>query len=409
MILNNSTINVTANSEAERLHSLYSYDILDTEAEQEFDNLTQLAASICGTPVSMINLIDKSRQWSKSVFSDVYQSHEIPRENSVCTHTIEQSGPLEIINLAQDSHFKHLPSVINSPKFRYYLGAPIVDNKGNTLGALCVLDYKQRELSEMQKRQLQIVANEVMARLELKNKNRELKKINKHKIELMKILSHDMRSPLSGIIGISGLLSESIDTGKEEKEMLEIIEQSALQLNHMIDEILNYSLIESQGFSLQKKQTDIDSIVEKMRRLYEPAACNKGISVTIINENIDSAVSVDKEKFEQILGNLLSNAVKFTKKGGDVMAKLRLDSENGGNFLKLSVQDTGIGMSKKALSSLFVNDIDPAEEGTSGEKNSGIGLHIIKNFVDLHEGEINVESETGSGTKFTIHIPLSLN
>ena len=175
----------------------------------------------------------------------------------------------------------------------------------------------------------------------------------------------------------------------------------------MIDEILNYSLIESKGFSLLKKQTDIDSIVEKMRRLYEPAAFNKGITLTIQNENIDSPVSVDREKFEQIIGNLLSNAVKFTKKGGNVMAKLRIDSNDEGNFLVLTVQDTGIGMNKKVLSTLFEGNREHSAEGTSGEKNSGIGLHIIKNFVDLHEGTINVESETGSGTKFSIRIPLS--
>ena len=221
---NNGTTDTVDQTEVQRLKSLYSYDILDSEAEKEFDNLTELAASICGTPISMINLIDRNRQWSKSVIGLDNKSREVPRNSSVCQHTIYSDNIYEVKSLSEHPEYKDFPYVKGSPNLEYYLGAPLTDQDGNSIGAICVLDYHQRDLSDTQKRQLKILADEVMARLELKKKNSELKEINKHKIELMKILSHDMRSPLSGIIGISGLLSESIDKGDKEKEMLDIIE-----------------------------------------------------------------------------------------------------------------------------------------------------------------------------------------
>jgi len=92
----------------------------------------------------------------------------------------------------------------------------------------------------------------------------------------------------------------------------------------MIDEILSYSIIESKGFSILRKQTDIDLLTDKIRRLFEPAAVNKNITLTIENKNIDSLISIDKEKFEQIFGNLISNSIKFTKRGGQVSATVSI-------------------------------------------------------------------------------------
>lgn len=245
-----------------------------------------------------------------------------------------------------------------------------------------------------------------MARLELRKKNIELKKANRHKIELVKILSHDMRSPLSGIIGVSSLLSETLSADDEEKELINIIEQSATQLNHMIDEVLSYAVLESDGFKINRKNTEIDAIIDKMQRLYNPSARNKNVDLTIHNENIDEALHIDKEKFEQIFGNLLSNSIKFTKPGGSIKATLKKIPGKERDFLHLHVADSGIGMPDKVVKTLFDQNSGYSEEGTSGEKTSGLGLRIVKHFVDLHNGSINVESEPGKGSDFHIRLPV---
>jgi two-component system, sensor histidine kinase len=392
---------IPAKIEKERIDALHSYSILDTAPEKEFDDLTKLAADICDVPIARVNLIDKDRQWAKSIFGMDEDTREVPREITVCQYTVKQNEVLEVKNLAVDPRFKNFSYVVSDPKLRYYLGAPLLNPEGYAVGALCVLDYKEREMSDKQKEYLQILAGEVMARLELRKQNQELQKLNEHKLKLMKMLSHDMRSPLNGIIGMSNMLGEIVD-GEEEAEMIELLEQSAMQLNQMVDEILSYSLMESKGFTLNLKEVDLDEISKSMKRLYQPVAKSKNVDL-IINLKTEKRVCLDKDKFEQIYGNLLSNAIKFTRAGGQVKSDLSVID----NELQLNVEDSGVGMDKSTVSGLFQNGTSAPTGGTSGEKSTGLGLAIVKYFVDLHNGSIDVSSKPDEGTEFSITIPLT--
>ncbi|MDZ7758562.1 GAF domain-containing sensor histidine kinase [Rhodohalobacter sp.] len=388
-------------SEQKRIEALHAYSVLDTAPEEKFDDLTTLAADLCDAPIARINLIDTSRQWAKSIHGMSEETREVPRNITVCQYTIQKNEVLEIKNLTEDSRFKDFSYVKEHPNLRYYLGAPLLDPDGYAIGALCVLDYKEREMPEKQKKQLQILAGEVMARLELRKQNHKLKELNEHKLKLMKMLSHDMRSPLNGIIGMSNMLSELVE-GDEEAEMIELMEQSAMQLNHMIDEILSYSLMESKGFTLNSTEVDLKAVTESMKRLYQPVAKSKSVDLNI-SLDADEMVCIDKDKFEQIYGNLLSNAIKFTRSGGQVRGEIELrDGE-----IKLKVEDSGVGMDEDTASDLFQNGTSASTGGTSGEKSTGLGLAIVKYFVDLHNGVIDVSSEKDKGTTFLITIPLT--
>ncbi len=235
---------IPADLEKKRLGVLRSYSILDTEPEKEFDDLARLAAELCDAPIARVNLIDKDRQWAKAIHGMNEDSREVPRNTTVCQYTVRDMNVLEVQNLTQDDRFKDFSYVKGEPYLKYYLGAPLLNSEGYAIGALCVLDYRERKMPDEQIEQLKIIASEVMARMELRKQNEELRELNEHKLKLMKMLSHDMRSPLNGIIGMSNMLSETVE-GDEEAEMIELLEQSAMQLNHMVDEILSYSLIES--------------------------------------------------------------------------------------------------------------------------------------------------------------------
>ena len=392
---------IGVDSEKKRIEALHSYSVLDTASEEKFDDLTKLAADLCDAPIARINLIDSGRQWAKSIHGMSEETREVPRDITVCQYTIQKSVVLEINNLAEDPRFKDFSYVKENPKLRYYLGAPLLTPEGHAIGALCVLDYKEREMPEKQKKQLQILAGEVMARLELRKQNEKLKELNEHKLKLMKMLSHDMRSPLNGIIGMSNMLSEFLD-GDEETEMIDLLEQSAMQLNQMVDEILSYSLMESKGFTLNTKKVDLENVSESMKRLYQPVARSKNVDLKISLLAHD-LVCIDKDKFEQIFGNLLSNAIKFTRSGGQVKAEIELAGEE----LKLKVEDSGVGMDDSTASDLFQNGTSAPTGGTSGEKSTGLGLAIVKYFVDLHNGVIDVNSKKDKGTTFLITIPLT--
>jgi signal transduction histidine kinase len=389
--------------EAERLKALHKYDILDTIPEEEFDALTELAAYICDVPVSLLNLIDESRQWSKSIHGLGEDAREVPRNQTVCQYTILGKDTVEVQDLAKDERFSSFSYVVSEPNLKYYLGAPLINPDGYAIGAICVLDYKAREMSEEQKNALKILSSEVMARLELRRQNKELEEMNSYKTRLLKMLSHDMRSPLNGIIGMSSIIKDELDgSDSEMHELVDIMEQSAFQLNHMIDEMLNYTIIESKGFRLDLKPTSLAEVTNQLKKLYESAAKTKNITLKFELVDMNDPVNLDTEKIEQVLGNLLSNAIKFTKAGGTVTMSI---SQNSDDALIIKVSDTGIGIDSETSAALFDDKTRIHKSGTQGEKSSGIGLSIVKYFTELHDGSIHIDSVIGKGTTFTVTIP----
>jgi hypothetical protein len=160
-------------NEADRLRALRSYKILDTKPEERFDELTQLAALICGVPISLISLIDADRQWFKSRFGlDLQQT---PRALAFCTHAIMQPGMFVVPDATQDERFAQNLLVTGDPYIRFYAGAPLATRDGHLLGTLCVIDREPRTLTEAQMEALEIVGRLVIANIELGRDLQELK------------------------------------------------------------------------------------------------------------------------------------------------------------------------------------------------------------------------------------------
>jgi GAF domain-containing protein len=163
----------TPRNEADRLRTLRSYKILDTKPEERFDELTQLAAIICGVPMSLITLIDADRQWFKSKVG--LELQETPRAQAFCTHAIMQPEMFVVPDAAQDERFAKNPLVTGNPNIRFYAGAPLATGDGHLLGTMCVLDRKPRTLTPEQKNALEILGRQVVANMELRSNLRELK------------------------------------------------------------------------------------------------------------------------------------------------------------------------------------------------------------------------------------------
>jgi diguanylate cyclase (GGDEF)-like protein len=164
-------------NETERLDALRRYKILDTDAEQAFDDLTSLAATICGTPIAVMSLIDEDRQWFKSRIGMPEQT--TPREWSLCAHAILQPDQtLEIRNALEDSRFADNPLVQGGPEIRFYAGAPILAAEGSAIGAIAVIDRRPRTLGEEQHNALRSLARQAAAELELREAVAELEQQN---------------------------------------------------------------------------------------------------------------------------------------------------------------------------------------------------------------------------------------
>lgn len=150
-------------NEAERLNTLRGYGILDTHPEDRFDDLTRLATLICGTPISLISLVDEDRQWFKSKIG--VEMCQTSREEAFCAHAIMSPELLLVPDASQDPRFATNPLVLGELHVRFYAGAPLTAPNGHHLGALCVIDRVPRQLSREQLESLRILSRQVMAQV----------------------------------------------------------------------------------------------------------------------------------------------------------------------------------------------------------------------------------------------------
>ena len=162
----------TPKNEKKRLEVLWQYDILDTVPEQVFDDLADLAANICESPIALITLVDEKRQWFKSKVG--VSVTETSRDVSFCSHAILHQELFIVPDAMKDARFSNNPLVTSDPKIRFYAGAPLITPDGHALGTLCVIDKVPHTLRPDQKRALEILSRHVMTQLELRRHALEL-------------------------------------------------------------------------------------------------------------------------------------------------------------------------------------------------------------------------------------------
>lgn len=185
-----------------RLAELRRYDILDTPSEPAFDELVQLAAEICETPIALISLVDENRQWFKAkVGIEVDQTE---RDSSICSHSILEDGLLEIPDTRLDERTSDNPLCLDDPNIRFYAGVPVNSREGIPLGTLCVIDRKPRELTDVQRQTLHVLANQVKSQI-------ELRQALKREILLRKEVDHRVKNSLQAVSALARLQANRTD------------------------------------------------------------------------------------------------------------------------------------------------------------------------------------------------------
>ena len=191
-------------NEAERLAALRDCQILDTAPEPPFDDVTLLAAQICGVPLAAVSLIDADRQWFKSILG--LEATETPRGVAFCAHTILQPDLLLVPDARTDTRFADNPLVTGDPNVRFYAGMPLITSDGYALGSLCVIDRKPRQLSPDQQASLRALGNQVASQLELKRhiaaQERLIAELGRTETELERVLTQNAQvlSSISSIL-----------------------------------------------------------------------------------------------------------------------------------------------------------------------------------------------------------------
>ena len=234
---------------------------------------------------------------------------------------------------------------------------------------------------------------------EIKQKNEELKKINLEKDKFFSIIAHDLRSPFHAFLGLTQLLLEQIDELKQDQiqTFAGNLNKSAANLYRLLENLLEWSRIERGLTNPQPRVFYINEAINESLKMFKDAAHVKQL---IFEENhpADYQVYADYKMTETVIRNLLSNAVKFTHKGGEITISTK---QTANNFVEVAIRDTGIGMSREIIESIFRLDANNNRQGTEGEASTGLGLLLCKEFVEFNNGALQVSSEEGKGSCFS--------
>lgn len=386
--------------EQERLASLHSYGILDSLDEKEYDDIAQLVAQICGTPMANISFVDRDRQWFKAVVG--LEDRETSRSIAFCGHTILGQEILTVEDARQDERFHDNPLVTGDPGIRFYAGMPLVTSEGHRLGALCAIDARPRHLSDTQLKALEVLSRHVVALLELRRRNRKLQELSDLKTRLLAIIGHDLRAPLANLSSAVSLLRDRELSTADREQVVSDLGKTLHSAESLLENLVSWAKRNMETETTTRSEdTDLGELGRELVEAIMPNARWKGNAVTSALEELPP-LRVDRDILEFILRNLLVNANKFTE-GGSIL----LAGESTDDQVTIRVSDTGIGMRPDQVNSLFDWQGRSRVPGTRGEKGSGLALLLSKDMADQIGAVIEVESEPDSGTTFTLRVPRS--
>ena len=236
----------------------------------------------------------------------------------------------------------------------------------------------------------------------LEEQRSQLELSNDSKDKLFSIIAHDLRSPFAGILALSDLLFDNFDTYTDiqRKDIVLHLKKASKNAFQILENLLQWARTQTGRISFNPVWVDIHALLSHVKDVYSHTIKEKGVEVSIImDQNLQAYV--DRDMLECILRNLLNNAIKFTPKGGSVWLSARLEQEG----FKLSIKDTGIGMTPEYADKIKNQTNNRSTMGTAGERGTGIGLLVSKEFIDIHMASWEIASEPHKGTEFIIYFP----
>jgi signal transduction histidine kinase len=237
----------------------------------------------------------------------------------------------------------------------------------------------------------------------VKEQNEQLRAADRLKDEFVALISHDLRTPLTSIMGYLELTMDDTELTDEQRGYLEVVERNSQRLIHLVNDLLFVARLEAGQLELDRKDLDLAAIVRQSAEEAKPRARAKRIELTCEAGDL-ATVSADKGRMFQLLDNLVSNAIKFTPEGGEVHVRVSRSAES----VWIELRDTGIGIAHDEQEQLFERFFRATTARDEQIPGTGLGLYIARAIVEAHGGQIAVESEPGAGTLFRIELPLAL-
>ena len=395
-------------NESARLRALDQYRVLDTLPEHQYDDLTRLASYICDTPISLVSLVDRDRQWFKAKVG--LKSNETPRDVAFCSHAILGNSIMQVKDAAQDERFRDNPLVVSDPCIRFYAGAPLITPEGLHIGTMCVIDRRPRELSERQLQMLEVLARQVIELLELRRREmeakhrqqllersqQELERSNSDLERFAYVASHDLQEPLRMVVSFTELLDQHLGAklDSEARKYMDFAVDGAKRMQRLIRDILSIARIRASDKAFAPVDTNA---------LVETIAQQVTVATKTAREVVFSSLPTvhgDETQLEQLFGNLISNAMKFNESS---IPRVEISAVQANSVWEFAVSDNGLGIAEKDRGRVF--EVFQRLHGRSEYEGSGIGLAIVSSIVARHGGRIWVDSSPIGGTTFRFTLP----
>lgn len=231
----------------------------------------------------------------------------------------------------------------------------------------------------------------------------KLKELNRIKDRFFSIISHDLRSPITSLSGISFMIKESLEQNNKAllNQASDYIDQSVISLTGLLENLLNWALNQEGKFPFKEEALELEIIISEVVKTFASMAVSKNQHIHL-NHEPGLVISADKNSMMTIIRNLVSNALKFTNTEGHITITARTTDDG---FAEIKVADNGIGIPEEKMANLFKFKDDKSSRGTDNEKGIGLGLNLVNEFVALNKGTIKAESKVGEGTSFILQFP----
>jgi two-component sensor histidine kinase len=353
--------------QGERLRALYSYEILDTDREKEFDDVVKLAAEICGTAISVINLIDSERQWFKAEVG--LGVRETPLATSICSHVILENEFVEINDTLKDPRMLDNPLCCGEPGLRFYAGALLTSDDGLPIGTLCVLDWEPKALTPLQRDTLRVLARQVMAQLDLRRALRLAETLRQE-------VDHRVKNSLQSLSALSYLQARSTKS-EEVRAALELM-QRRIQTVSMLHEQL-YKTEAGSKIDLGEYVRNVGNFLSDVAPGH--VAVETDVQPVIVSSQQAASVGI-------LLNELATNAFKHAfpeDRQGTVRLSLKR-LEDG--LVSVECTDNGVGL----------------EEGTA-KPNGGLGMKIAEAITRQLGGSLAIDRSKCGGVTAGLVFP----
>ena len=375
--------------QAMRLNALRSYSILDTPVESAFDDITLIASHICRTPISVINLIDESRQWFKSERG--LGVRETPLETSICAHAILEHDYLEVADTTADARFSRNPLVTGDPGLRFYAGALLRTPDGHAIGTVCVLDYEPRQLDDEQRAVLFALARQTMAQLELRRAMIDADKAAQTYRRVLAVTNHDLRAPLTVMEASLFQLAQSMPdaTSQEDINAARVASRDLMGKVKRLGDLLRLD-----GKAIEIDAVDVAEFVGVISDRWSPVA--QRARRELIVDVAPGTITTDADSLRMIVDNLVSNAFKHSSTG-----PVRLQVRQEAGITTITVEDSGPGIPADQQQAIFgaFHQLNATRDGL------GLGLSMAQRRAELLGVTITVDSTPGAGARFSVRLP----